>query len=143
VQRSGPDPPGDRARTFDISLATIASSVAVAREQLRDWLAWHAEPTEDIVLAVSEAVTNAVEHARPTPVGSVTDAVEVRAVVMHEESAAGARRRIDVQVRYHGRWRLRPSREHSDGPNRFRGHGLAVMNASTVGKEVATPTPCC
>ena len=41
-------------------------AIPVARYQVRRWLAalsWPAAALDDIVLAVSEAVTNAVEHA--------------------------------------------------------------------------------
>jgi anti-sigma regulatory factor (Ser/Thr protein kinase) len=131
-------------------VAATASSIAVVRGRLSDWLTrlgWPTESVEDIVLAVSEAVTNAVEHAysTPVPIGLMADTVEVRGVVVHQTSAAGARRRVHVQVRDQGRWRPPPSRQPSDGPSRFRGHGLVVMralmarvtvNSDTTGTEV-------
>jgi anti-sigma regulatory factor (Ser/Thr protein kinase) len=101
---------------------TVAGDPAAAslvRGRLRRWLAdagWPREDADNLVIAVSEAVSNSVEHAyrgtrRP---GLIT--VEV-----------GERRdgRVVVTVTDRGRWRPVP-----DDPG-HRGRGIAMMRAVT------------
>ncbi|MDQ3824337.1 MAG: ATP-binding protein [Actinomycetota bacterium] len=95
-------------------------AVPVARHQIRRWLAalsWPAAQLDDIVLAVSEAVTNAVEHAY---VDQLPGVVEIRGIV---ETLATGQHRVTVIVRDYGRWRLAPTHdEHSQ-------HGISIMQA--------------
>ena len=51
-----------------------ASSVAVARQRLKDWLAERGSPREivdDARLVISELVGNCVRHAQPLPDGTI------------------------------------------------------------------------
>jgi serine/threonine-protein kinase RsbW len=92
----------------------------VARARLRHWLErqrWPAEQSEEIEYAVSEAVTNAVEHAYPPGVDSA--AVGVTAEV--DELPAGSRR-VRVRVSDSGRWRPIPADPEG------RRQGLRLMN---------------
>jgi anti-sigma regulatory factor (Ser/Thr protein kinase) len=91
---------------------------------LRD-LRWPSGQSEDLVLALSEAVSNSIEHgygvhAGQAPPDLAEATVEVRARVLVEESG---RRRIALTVRDHGRWR------EPIGPAHFRGHGLSIIRA--------------
>jgi anti-sigma regulatory factor (Ser/Thr protein kinase) len=76
-------------------------SLSVVRQRFRTWLAalcWPAEEVDDIVLAVSEAVSNAVEHA-----DSPAFAAEVR-VAARPFIDAGGWRRVVVGVSDNRRW---------------------------------------
>lgn len=101
---------------------------SVARHRLRHWLGewqWPAVELEDIVLAVSEAVSNATEYAYlQEPPGLI----DVHGVV---EATPGGQRRIVVVVRDHGHWRCPPI----DDENRRRGVPLmrACMDIVTIG----------
>jgi len=88
------------------------------RARLREWLsslAWPEPDADDVVTAVSEACTNAVEHAyRTGNPGQV-------AVRCHCAEAGEGKRQVVVLVRDWGRWRPAP------GNRGFRGHGLSMM----------------
>jgi serine/threonine-protein kinase RsbW len=116
-------------RPLRMELAADPIAISVARHQLRRWLAgfsWPAGQLDDIVLAVSEAVTNAIEHAYLDQSAGV---VEVRGGI---ETTPGGQRRVTVIVRDHGRWRLPPT----DDENRRRGIPLmrACMDTVTIGQ---------
>ncbi|HEX2262698.1 MAG TPA: ATP-binding protein [Pseudonocardiaceae bacterium] len=101
----------------------IASSVA--RDRVRYWLTalcWPAGERDDIVLAVSEAVSNAVEHAY---LDQPSGLVEIRG---GGETTSGGQRRVMVIVRDHGRWRPVPV----DDENRRRGIPLMWACMDTV-----------
>ena len=135
-ERSGRTPqplPGRAACTptaddlhFELAPELVAPSIA--RERFERWLRdlrWPGGQSEDLVLALSEAVSNSIEHGyrvrpgqAPADLGDAT--VEVRARVLVEESG---RRRIALTVRDHGRWR------EPIGPAHFRGHGLSIIRA--------------
>ncbi|TWF82250.1 anti-sigma regulatory factor (Ser/Thr protein kinase) [Pseudonocardia hierapolitana] len=77
------------------------------------------------MLALSEAVSNGVEHGYQIPAGAgrqdlAAGTVQVCARVLVE---ADGRRRIALTVRDHGRWR------EPVAPARFRGHGLSIIRA--------------
>jgi anti-sigma regulatory factor (Ser/Thr protein kinase) len=101
---------------------------AVTRDELGQWLTalgWPADQGDDIVLAVSEAVSNATEHAYlDQAVGLVTITGEL-------ETTPDGQRRVTVVVRDHGRWRPIPM--HHD--NRRRGIPImqACMDSVTIG----------
>jgi serine/threonine-protein kinase RsbW len=111
---------------FELAPELVAPSIA--RDRFERWLrdvAWPSAQGEDLVLALSEAVSNSIEHGyrirvgqAPPGLGAAT--VEVHARILLE---SGGRRRIALTVRDHGRWR-RPV-----GPARFRGHGLSIIRA--------------
>lgn len=101
----------------------------VARTQVRRWLtalAWPGGQRDDIVLAVSEAVSNAAEHAyhhRPPGMIELSGGVE---------GTPGGQRRVTLIVRDHGHWRRVPV----DDEGWRRGIWLmrACMDAVTIGQ---------
>jgi signal transduction histidine kinase/CheY-like chemotaxis protein len=103
-------------------LPSTPSSIPVLRRRLRALLEGagiHPDRTYDLLLAATEAATNAVEHAQePTE-----PFIDVSAAV------TGSSVRIDV--RDHGQWRER-------GPSMDRGRGSTLMSA--FGEITATPS---
>ncbi|HET9255755.1 MAG TPA: ATP-binding protein [Pseudonocardiaceae bacterium] len=104
---------------------TVRSELAapsIVRRRLRRWLsgvAWPSGEAEDLVYAVSEAVTNAAEHAYPSETdGTIT-------INAHHELIDHAHRRVVITVSDRGRWRPPPI-----DPG-FRGRGIAMMRALT------------
>jgi serine/threonine-protein kinase RsbW len=122
------DRAGEACRPLRLALPADPVAPSVARHRLRRWLAglaWPAVELEDIVLAVSEAVSNATEYAYlQRPPGLIDVHGEV-------ETTPGGPRRIVVVVRDHGRWRCPPI----DDENRRRGVPLmrACMDTVTIG----------
>lgn len=123
----------------------------MARRLLREWLTtwrWPREETGDVVLAASEAVTNAVEHAAATRIlvdaglDSVPDpvaeslagfvAVASRDTARHAARADGRARRVVISVTDDGRWRTPPARGND------RHSGLALMRACMDRVELDT-----
>lgn len=102
-------------------MAALPASARTARTTVRSWLEsarWPDAPTDDIVYAVSEAVTNSVEHAyRPS------STVRTIGLELRVECGSGGSQRVRVRVSDRGRWRTPPP----DGG--CRGHGLALMRA--------------
>jgi serine/threonine-protein kinase RsbW len=111
---------------FELPPELVAPSIA--RERFERWLRdlrWPSGQSDDLVLALSEAVSNSIEHGYgihpgPAPHALGEGTVEVRARVLVE---ANDGRRITLTVRDHGRWR------EPVGPARFRGHGLSIIRA--------------
>jgi serine/threonine-protein kinase RsbW len=107
------------------------SSLGLARAAVAEWLAqlhWPRDDTDDLVLAVNEAVTNVVEHAypatRPGPLG------------LHAwcgPGSAPATRRATVTITDLGEW---DHMHHAVDPANRRGHGLTVMSACTAQTQV-------
>ena len=100
-----------RKGSFAAFVAPRPHELSRLRSQLRTWLGsvgCDAEATADIVLATSEAASNAIEHGAAdmqrgvSVVGRVVDDV------------------ISVVVRDHGRWR-------EPGPPLNRGRGIKIM----------------
>ncbi|HJZ60972.1 MAG TPA: SpoIIE family protein phosphatase [Miltoncostaeaceae bacterium] len=107
---------------MEMLLGTGPGRLAEARHALRAWLsetALHAGRAEDLVLAASEALSNAVEHALD---GGGPVPVELRM----EQRADGA---VVTTVRDHGRWK------HARSP-RDRGRGIEIMRRVTDEVEV-------
>jgi len=110
-----------------IRLAAIPASLAVIRAHLRTWL-----PTAvvnpctaaDVLLAVGEAASNAVEHAVHGATGNVELEVTARA------TDTG----LALTVRDNGRWHASPR----SAPGR-RGHGSKLMSA-LVDQVTITPS---
>lgn len=103
-------------------------AISVARHKVYHWLAalsWPAGQLDDIVLAVSEAVTNVIEHAYLDQPRGVVD---VRSQL---DATAEGQRRVTVIVRDQGRWRLAPAQD----KHRHRGIALmrTVMDTVTIG----------
>lgn len=87
--------------TISMVLMADPVSLSVVRQRFRVWLAalvWPDEEVDDIVLAVSEAVSNAVEHADAPGFAS-----EVR-VAARQYSESDGGRRILVGVSDNRRW---------------------------------------
>lgn len=108
---------GDRVFT----LAARATSARVARTRARAWLeevAWPSRSIDDIVYAINEAISNAIEHAyaRSEPAGTV----ELRLRIAYDMHGF---RQVRTEVRDHGRWRTPPPDD--DGRRR----GLTLINA--------------
>lgn len=122
----------------EVSVAATERCLPVVRASVRRWLAglgWPEDPAEDIVLAVHEAVSNAIEHAYP-PDGIGVITVEGVLVADPPDAAwdaapAGAfphgGRRVQVLVRDDGRWR--PDQHDRSDCSRPRGRGLTMMAA--------------
>jgi len=116
-------------RLLRLALPADPIVISVARHQVQRWLvglSWPPDQLEDIVLAVSEAVSNAVEYAY---LDQPRDVVEVHGGV---EETPDEQRRVTVVVRDHGRWRPAPA----DTENRRRGIPLmrACMDTVTIGQ---------
>jgi anti-sigma regulatory factor (Ser/Thr protein kinase) len=113
---------------LQIQLPATPASLAVVRAHLRSWLptaAVNAATAADILLAVGEAASNAVEHA----VRGVT-----RDVVL-EVTARATDTGLALTVKDNGRWRAVPP-----DPSGRRGHGSRLMRA-LVDTVTITPTP--
>lgn len=109
------------------TLVARPPSAGEARAATRDWLESVGCPQplgDDIVYAVNEAVSNAIEHAYPaaTEPGTVQLALRI-------DLAAGYRR-VRAEIRDHGRWRDPPP----DDEGRRRGIRLmeALMDELTI-----------
>jgi anti-sigma regulatory factor (Ser/Thr protein kinase) len=105
------------------ALAPEWAAPSRARRLVQRWLtdhAWPADQLDDLVLAISEAVANSVEHgyglARHATVAA-RGVIEVCGRVLADRLG----RYVEVTVRDHGRWRPSPS-DHGS-----RGHGFRVM----------------
>ncbi|HEX7301447.1 ATP-binding protein, partial [Lentzea sp.] len=108
---------------LDLRFPAEAQEVAPVRHQLREWLqdsGFGDDEASDLVLAVSEAVNNSVEHAYPGPARGT---VEVRAQLGHDGS-------VEVDVTDHGRWRVPPPALTT------RGRGLLLMRESVDSVEI-------
>jgi len=122
---ASPPPPEDLH--FELAPEMVAPSIA--RDRFEQWLRdlhWPSGQRDDLVLALSEAVSNSIEHGyqihspgdrRAFGAGTV----DVRARVLTEANGA---RRIALTVRDQGRWRQPVT------PVRYRGHGLSIIRAS-------------
>ncbi|MGW6448430.1 ATP-binding protein [Lentzea sp. NPDC055074] len=100
-----------------------AHEVAPVRRQLREWLhdaGFGEDEASDLVLAVSEAVNNSVEHAYP---GAAHGTVEVRGRFELDGSA-------HVDVTDHGQWRVPPP------AMTMRGRGFLLMRESVDEVEI-------
>ncbi|WP_177215433.1 ATP-binding protein [Actinokineospora terrae] len=102
-----------------IEATACAQAVSEIRSEVRAWLTARQVargPAEEILLAVSEAVTNSVEHAYPTgPPGLVIVTAEV------------ADRAVSVVVTDHGHWR-EPTPPQG-AAIAIRGRGLGILRA--------------
>jgi anti-sigma regulatory factor (Ser/Thr protein kinase) len=109
-------------------LAADWISPSVARGRLQDWLEAHRWPEDevhDLVLAVSEAVSNSIEHGYGVPAepALLPHPGQVGVTASVKQSAVGARH-IELTIRDAGTWR-----EPGPGPVP-RGYGLDLMRAA-------------
>jgi anti-sigma regulatory factor (Ser/Thr protein kinase) len=110
-----------------ISMVLMADpvSLSVVRERFRRWLAalcWPPREVDDVVMAVNEAVTSAVEHTHPSAVGA-----EVRVAARQYAEPDGGRR-IIVAVAGGEHW--------TPEPEGFEGPGLLMIHACMDAIEV-------
>lgn len=110
-----------------ISMVLMADpvSLSVVRERFRRWLGalcWPPREVDDVVMAVNEAVTSAVEHTHPSAIGA-----EVRvAARQYAESDGG--RRVLVAVAGGEHW--------TPEPKGFEGPGLLMIHSCMDAIEV-------
>jgi serine/threonine-protein kinase RsbW len=100
---------------FRRSAPADLTALAPLRHAMRGWLRTLGvvdEDADDVLLAVGEAVANAVEHAYPPAAGGS----------VHVEAAVDSSDQLLVVVRDEGRWLERPTVPH-------RGRGGAIMRA--------------
>jgi anti-sigma regulatory factor (Ser/Thr protein kinase) len=98
---------------MSLQLAPEPSALASARASLAGWLREHGGEEDEIfeiVLAVNEACSNAIEHPLD---------VQVEEIGLHAELSSG---RIAIVVNDRGRWK-------PDSTSRDRGRGLDLMHA--------------
>ncbi len=115
-------PPGVRLDRLDLTVPANPSVLRPIRQSLRrlaNDLGLDRERSEGLVVAVGEAVSNAIEHAYLAAPGTI----HVRA------RRSGAV--LVVEVRDHGRWRQEAAGERP-------GHGLELMRAFADGVNIET-----
>jgi anti-sigma regulatory factor (Ser/Thr protein kinase) len=123
--RRAADPPDD---VISMVLMADPVSLSVVRERFRRWLdglCWPPREVDDIVMAVNEAVTSAVEHTHPAAVGA-----EVRVAARRYAEPDGWRR---VLVAVAGGEHWTPEPEDFEGPGLLMIH--ACMDAVEVTRE--------
>ena len=119
-------------RRLYLALPADPSAAATSRTRLGAWLSaydWAPGPQEDLVLALNEAVSNAIEHGYGVRPGTAArrGVVEVTAEVLADG-------RVEIVVRDRGMWRA-PSQVRS-----HRRHGIPIMKAC-VAECVIDGTP--
>ena len=101
--------PGDASAPCEFTLLADRSAPRASRDRVGGWLAaarWPEDELDAIVYAVSEAVSNAAEHAHPPgSSGRVVVAARIEDAV---PTSAGPMRQVRVSVRDEGRWRVAP-----------------------------------
>jgi len=123
--------PGTDARgpaPLRIRLPAVPASLAVVRDRLRSWLptaAVNAATAADVLLAVGEAASNAVEHA---VLGAARN-------VVLEVTATATGTGLALTIKDNGRWHAPPPSTQSQ-----RGYGSRLMRA-LVDTVTITPSP--
>jgi anti-sigma regulatory factor (Ser/Thr protein kinase) len=110
-----------------ISMVLMADpvSLSVVRERFRRWLAalyWPPREVDDVVMAVNEAVTSAVEHTHPSAIGA-----EVRVAARRYAEPDGGRRLL-VAVAGGEHW--------TPEPHGFEGPSLLMIHACMDAVEI-------
>lgn len=117
-------PPAGAVR---LTLAADWVAPSIARDRVERWLRalrWPPAQVEELVLALSEAVSNSVEHGYLVP-PHVVDHPDVVEIAMRVRTAADGYRRAELVVRDHGSWR------EPDTTRTTRGHGTLIMRTCT------------
>jgi len=108
---------------FQLVLAAEPATLSLIRDRLRQWLKTHQWPDaelEDLILAVSEAASNVVEHAYPPGMWGNIE-IDGRVTVV-----SGGARMAELTVRDRGCWRPIPERREN------RRRGLPLMRAAVA-----------
>lgn len=116
-----------RAGVLDLVLPAEWITPALVRSRVREWLGWRPWPAglvNELVLAVSEAVSNSVEHGYGIAADDHDDRAHVIEVAGRVEPDADHTSRIVLVVRDRGRWRA-PTVD----PTAIRGHGITIMRS--------------
>ncbi|HEY0816689.1 MAG TPA: ATP-binding protein [Pseudonocardia sp.] len=113
----------ERRLAFALPAEPVAA--ALTRTRLGEWLSaqdWPLAQADDVVLAVSEAVSNGVEHGYGVRPGVAARAgvVEVDAQVV---ACGDGMRRLEITVHDHGGWQVQA---HTHAHRR---HGIPIMKA--------------
>lgn len=101
---------GNVNASCEFALVADRSAPHASRERMGGWLTaarWPEDESDAIVYAVSEAVSNAAEHAYPP--GSSGRVVVTARIEDAVRNSAGPTRRVRVSVRDEGRRRVAPS----------------------------------
>jgi len=111
---------------LDLVLAADWISPSVARDRVRTWLRanrWSPANTDDLVLAVNEAVSNSIEHGYQI---GPDDPPATQTVAIHGtiHRAADGSRHVELTIRDTGTW-LPPV----EGTPTTRGQGIRLMRA--------------
>jgi len=117
-----PQPPDD---VISMVLMADPVSLSVVRERFRRWLgalSWPPREIDDVVMAVNEAVTSAVEHTHPSAIGA-----EVRVAARQYAEPDGGRR-VLVAVAGDEHW--------TPDPEGFEGPGLLMIHSCMDAIEV-------
>jgi anti-sigma regulatory factor (Ser/Thr protein kinase) len=128
--------------SLDFVLTADWVAPSLSRSRVRQWLTghrWSPAHIEDLVMAVSEAVSNSVEHGygisaeegHPSTLPDHSRVVEVRAQVRTDTDGA---RRVEFTIVDHGRW-IEPATGRSN-----RGQGIRMMRACSE-EVVIDPDP--
>ena len=96
----------DVTQTLDLVLAADWISPSVARDRVRTWLRanrWSPANTDDLVLAVNEAVSNSIEHGYQIGPDdpSATQTVAIHGTI---HRAADGSRHVELTIRDTGTW---------------------------------------
>ncbi|MBE1461970.1 ATP-binding protein [Kibdelosporangium phytohabitans] len=117
----------DTAMSFTLTADWVAPSLS--RNKLRQWLGahdWSPAHIDDLVLSISEAVSNSVEHGYGIAVDQASpDHPEVIEVHAEIEPEPGGYRRAVLTIVDHGDWK-----QPGTGPTNRR-QGLRIMRACT------------
>lgn len=128
VRRTRPVADGEPAGPqLDVVLSAGWVAPSLARERVEAWLRAHRWPPaqlEELVLAVSEAVSNSVEHGYRVPYDAV-DPQETVDLRMRLAVADDGFRQVEFVVADRGRWR------EPDTTASSRGHGMLIMRSCT------------
>jgi serine/threonine-protein kinase RsbW len=133
-RRAEPDHPRDtnpsRERLLRV-LPAQPNSLRPTRAAIAEWLAllhWPRDDSDDLILAVNEAVTNVIEHAYPT--------TRPGSLGLHAwcgPGSAPATRRATVTITDLGEW---GHMYRAVDPANRKGHGFTVMSACTAEARV-------
>jgi serine/threonine-protein kinase RsbW len=134
LQRTSPprvDPAlGRTGAALDLVASATRADASALRRRFHDWLAPMADPdtTDDVTLAVYEALANVVDHAYVTALFPG----EMRLWAAVSPASADGRDLV-VTVSDDGAWRR------ADGPG-FRGRGLPLMHTLARASVISGPT---